>query len=97
MLAVRDANRRFGLKLPEDGHYTTVAGFMLAHSGRLLAQGDAVEHAGALFRVERVERRRIRRVRLTPPPQQTDEGGAQSVVTAWLPLAGLLVGLASSA
>ena len=97
MLAVRDANRRFGLKLPEDGHYTTVAGFMLAHSGRLLSQGDEVEHAGARFSVERVERRRIRRVRLTPPPQQTDEGGAQSFVTAWLPLAGLLLGLASSA
>jgi CBS domain containing-hemolysin-like protein len=47
MLAVRDANRRFKLKLPEDGHYTTVAGFMLAHAGRLLAQGDEVEHAGA--------------------------------------------------
>jgi CBS domain containing-hemolysin-like protein len=97
MLAVRDANRRFNLKLPEDGHYTTVAGFMLAHSGRLLAQGDEVEHAGARFRVERVERRRIRRVRLTPPPRQAGEAVAQSVVTAWMPLAALLLGLASSA
>ncbi|HKG13563.1 MAG TPA: hemolysin family protein [Pyrinomonadaceae bacterium] len=83
MLAVRDANRRFGLKLPEDGHYTTVAGFMLAHSGRLLAQGDELGHAGALFRVERVERRRIRRVRLTPPPQ-ADAG--QSALGTLLPL-----------
>jgi CBS domain containing-hemolysin-like protein len=85
MLAVRDANRRFGLKLPEDGHYTTVAGFMLSHSGRLLSQGDEVEHAGARLRVERVERRRIRRVRLTPPPQ-ADAG--QSALETLLPLVG---------
>jgi CBS domain containing-hemolysin-like protein len=85
MLAVRDANRRFGLRLPEDGHYTTVAGFMLAHAGRLLAAGDEVEHAGAAFRVERVERRRIRRVRLTTPPQT---GGGRPTLEALLPLVG---------
>jgi CBS domain-containing protein len=31
MLAVRDANRRFNLKLPEEAGYTTMAGFLLAH------------------------------------------------------------------
>ncbi|MDQ3254702.1 MAG: hemolysin family protein, partial [Acidobacteriota bacterium] len=30
MLAVRDANRRFNLKLPEEDGYTTLAGFLLA-------------------------------------------------------------------
>jgi CBS domain containing-hemolysin-like protein len=68
MLAVRDANRHFPLGLPEDGHYTTLAGFLLARAGRLLKAGDTVEHEGALFRVERVERRRLRWVRLTPAP-----------------------------
>ena len=85
MLAVRDANRRFNLRLPEDGRYTTVAGFMLAHAGRMLAAGDEVGHAGALLRVERVERRRIRRVRLTTPTQ-TD--GGHSTLEALLPLVG---------
>ncbi|HEY0170730.1 MAG TPA: hemolysin family protein [Pyrinomonadaceae bacterium] len=69
MLAVRDANRHFpALDLPEDGHYTTLAGFLLARAGRLLKAGDTVEHEGATFRVERVERRRLRWVRLTPAP-----------------------------
>ena len=97
MLAVRDANRRFGLRLPEDGHYTTVAGFLLAHAGRLLAAGDEVEHAGARFRVERVERRRIRRVSLTPPPES--EAGHSTlemllpfISTAALAGAGTLLG-----
>ena len=66
MLAVRDANRRFELGLPEDGNYTTLAGFLLARAGRLLQPGETVEHDGARFTVERVDRRRIRRVRFTP-------------------------------
>ena len=72
MLAVRDANRRFPLDIPEDGHYTTIAGFLLARAGRLLKSGDTVEHEGATFRVERVERRRLRWVRLTPAPEPAD-------------------------
>jgi len=66
MLAVRDANRRFNLRLPEEAGYTTLAGFVLAKAGRLLRQGESVEHDGARFTVERVDRRRIRRIRLTP-------------------------------
>jgi len=71
-LAVRDANRRFGLDLPEEAGYTTVAGFLLAEAGRLLVVGDEVEREGARFRVERVERRRIRSVRFTPAAIATD-------------------------
>jgi CBS domain containing-hemolysin-like protein len=67
MLAVRDANRRFQqLKLDEEAGYTTVAGFLLAKAGRLLRPGEVVEHDGARFQVETVERRRIRRIRYTP-------------------------------
>ncbi|MBD0372572.1 MAG: HlyC/CorC family transporter, partial [Pyrinomonadaceae bacterium] len=62
MLAVRDANRRFNLKLPEEAGYTTLAGFMLAQAGRLLRPGEVIEYDGARFTVERVERRRIRRI-----------------------------------
>jgi CBS domain containing-hemolysin-like protein len=71
-LAVRDANRRFGLDLPEEAGYTTVAGFLLAEAGRILTEGEEVERGGAVFRVERVERRRIRLVRFTPAPGATD-------------------------
>jgi CBS domain containing-hemolysin-like protein len=87
MLAVRDANRRFDLKLPEEGHYTTIAGFLLARAGRLLKPGDTVEHEGATFRVERVERRRLRWVRLTPAPPETADAAAaaQTALEALLP------------
>lgn len=66
MLTVRDANRRFKLQLPEDGSYTTLAGFLLAQTGRFLQQGETVEYEGMSFKVERIERRRIRQIRFTP-------------------------------
>ena len=82
-LAVRDANRRFGLDLPEEAGYTTVAGFLLAEAGRMLAEGDEVERGGAKFRVERVERRRISLVRFSRAAGESGvETGASSAATA---------------
>lgn len=81
MLAVRDANRRFNLRLPEAAGYTTLAGFMLAQAGRLLRPGEAVEYDGARFTVERMERRRIRRIRFTPARESKEE-----ILAQFLPL-----------
>jgi CBS domain containing-hemolysin-like protein len=66
MLAVRDANKHFGLALAEDGRYTTIAGYLLDKAGRLLRPGDRVEDVAGVFSVERVENRRISRVRFQP-------------------------------
>jgi CBS domain containing-hemolysin-like protein len=66
MLPVRDANKRFGLGLEEDEGYTTIAGYLLAKAGRLLRPGDRVENTAGVFSVERVEKRRISRVRFRP-------------------------------
>ena len=66
MLPVRDANKRFGFGLTEDEGYTTIAGYLLAKAGRLLRPGDRIEDAAGVFSVERVEKRRISRVRFRP-------------------------------
>ena len=66
MLSVRDANQYLKLDIPEDNGYTTIAGFLLDRAGRLLQRGDTVDHERGLFEIERVERRRIIRVRLIP-------------------------------
>lgn len=67
MLAVRDANRRLGLRLPEEEGYTTLAGFLLAQAGRLVRPGEVIEYEDNKFIVEQVQRRQIRRVRLQMP------------------------------
>jgi CBS domain containing-hemolysin-like protein len=71
MLAVRNANQRLGLNLPEDDGYTTIAGFLMARAGRVLQQDETVEYNGGVFRIERVERMRIRRVSFTPAKPQS--------------------------
>jgi CBS domain containing-hemolysin-like protein len=76
MLAVKDLNRKLRLQLPEDGSYTTLAGFLLAIAGRLLHEGETVEFSGVRFTIERTERRRIRRVRMTPIAESGTVGAA---------------------
>lgn len=68
MLAVKDANKRLGLELPEDGSYTTIAGFLMARAGRVLKLGERVEEPAGVFQVERVDKRRISRIRFVPSP-----------------------------
>ncbi len=95
MLAVRDANRRFNLRLPEDDGYTTLAGFLMARAGRVLKADDEVEHEGALFRVERVESRRVRWVRFTPA--RTREESKEEPSDASASQVGTLVSFAGTA
>lgn len=66
MLTVREVNIRLNLQLPEEAPYTTIAGFLLAQAGRLLQQGESVLFENTRFTVESVDRKRIRRVRVTP-------------------------------
>ena len=71
-LAVRDLNRRLKLSVPESESYTTIGGFLMTVAGHVLKPGEVVEHNGLVFKVERVERRRVVRVKLILPPQTTE-------------------------
>jgi CBS domain containing-hemolysin-like protein len=73
-LAVREANRQFDLNLPESDDYTTVAGFLIARAGRLLTESDTVTYNGARFTVERVDQRRITRIRMELVPPEAEVG-----------------------
>ena len=55
---------------PADEHpgYETVGGLVMSVLGRLAVAGDTVRHAGARFTVERLDGRRIARVRVRPEP-----------------------------
>jgi CBS domain containing-hemolysin-like protein len=63
-LAVRDLNRRLKLDVPESEAYTTIGGFLMTEAGHVLKPGEVVQYDGLVFKVERVEKRRVRRVRL---------------------------------
>jgi CBS domain containing-hemolysin-like protein len=57
---------RTDVNVPEDGPYETVAGWLMSELGKLPAVGDTVTVNGGVFRVERMDGRRIDRVRYTP-------------------------------
>jgi CBS domain containing-hemolysin-like protein len=65
MLTMREVNLRLNLHLPEDAPYSTIAGFLLAQAGHLLQQGESILYEGTRFTAENVDRKRIRRVRVT--------------------------------
>jgi CBS domain containing-hemolysin-like protein len=70
MLAVRAVNQQLNLSLPEREGYTTIAGFLMALAGRILCTGDQVNHESGTFQVEKVDGRRILRIRFQPRIQQ---------------------------
>jgi putative hemolysin len=81
-LAVRDLNRRLNLSLPESEAYTTIAGFLMTEAGHVLQPGEIIKHNGLLFRVERVDRRRVTNVRLERVEAQTDDAEESSKAQA---------------
>ncbi|WP_185278839.1 hemolysin family protein [Leifsonia shinshuensis] len=65
-----------GVTVPEEGPYETVAGFVMNELGRLPKVGDEVPIDGGTLRVERLEGRRVDRIRYTPDPELPATGGA---------------------
>ena len=66
-LAVRDLNRRLKTSVPESEAYTTIGGFLMTVAGHVLQSGEVIEYDGLCFHIEKVERRRLLRVRLELP------------------------------
>ncbi len=83
-LAVRDLNKRLKAALPESESYITIGGFLMTEAGHVPQPGEVIEHDGLKFHVEKVERRRVLRVKLELPEKRDemkseDAGGSASV------------------
>lgn len=63
-----ELEERAGVTVPEEGPYETVAGFVMNELGRLPKVGDEVAIEGGTLRVERLDGRRVDRIRYTPDP-----------------------------
>ena len=72
---VPDLNERYHLALPEED-YTTIAGYIMGHLGRIARVGDEVRFEGGRLRVLAMDGRRILRVALLleePPEPATGD------------------------
>jgi CBS domain containing-hemolysin-like protein len=76
-LSIDDANDLLDVTLPE-GEFDTVSGLVLHQLGRLAVNGDSVTIDGARLTVERVQGRRIMRVRIDPVAVEVDAGAGES-------------------
>lgn len=67
---------KLAIEVPEDGSYETIAGYLMAQLGRVAQVGDEVRIESGLLRVERMEGRRVDRIRFIPdeiPEEETNE------------------------
>jgi len=73
-----EVTERIGpLNVPDEAAYETVGGFMMAELGRIARLGDTVPVEGGTLVVDRLERRRIDRIRFVPAPDPaTGEPGS---------------------
>lgn len=61
-----ELEEKLGIQVPEDGTYETVAGFMMVKLGKLAQIGDEVVIQGGQLKVERMDGRRIDRIKFVP-------------------------------
>lgn len=71
-VTLRDVNRRFDLDFPEE-HVTTLAGHLLQILGRIPQEGESVEEGHILFKVRRMDERRIDEVEMVISQAPVDE------------------------
>src|SRR5579884_217105 len=76
---IRDLDTQYGIELPSDAGFETLAGFLLFQFGAIPAEGEHINFGGRRFTITRMDGRRISRVRiekLRVPPSEPDGTGA---------------------
>jgi len=70
---IRDLESEFGLEIPDDAGFETLAGFLLYRLGEIPHPGESVEYQGRRYTVLSMDRNRISRVKIekVPEPRKT--------------------------
>ena len=55
----------------DDEEHTTVAGFLMAQSDKVLEVGDQIRHEGVRYTVEEVDGKRVSRLQIRVPEEET--------------------------
>lgn len=73
--SILDLESQYGIELPGDAGFETLAGFLLFKLGYIPAPGESVTHGTHIFIVQEMERNRIAKVKivnLRPPEAQSE-------------------------
>lgn len=71
---ILDLESEFGLEIPTDAGFETLAGFLLYKLGEIPRAGESLEYDGRRFTVLAMERNRIARVRIEKLPEADGPG-----------------------
>ena len=63
------ARREFGIEIPAEAGFETLAGFLLFRLGEIPQPGKSVEYEGRRYTVVEMDRNRIVRVRIEKLPE----------------------------
>jgi putative hemolysin len=74
-LSIRDFASLYGIELPVDAGFETIAGYMLSRLGHIPQTGESVEFEGRRFTVAAMERNRIASVLAEKLPEANPEPG----------------------
>ncbi|MGA2773007.1 MAG: hemolysin family protein [Bryobacteraceae bacterium] len=66
---IRDLEAEFGIEIPADAGFETLAGFLLFRLGKIPSVGESVEYEGRRYTVLEMDRNRIARVRIGKLPE----------------------------
>jgi putative hemolysin len=70
---IRDLEAEYGLILPRDAGFETLAGFVLARLQRIPAAGEAFDYEGHRYTIEEMEAHRIAKVRIEKTAEVKNE------------------------
>jgi CBS domain containing-hemolysin-like protein len=65
---IRDLDTQYGLELPGDAGFETLAGFLLFQLGSIPREGEVVDYGGRKFTIREMDRNRIARVAIERQP-----------------------------
>jgi putative hemolysin len=65
-IPIRDLETEYGIELPVEPEYETLAGFLLFRLRRIPSAGDSVEYGGRRFEVTKMEANRVAEVHIKP-------------------------------
>lgn len=69
-IPIRDLAMQYGIELPADAEFETLAGFLLSRFGFIPKGGESVDEGGRRYTVVLMDRNRIARVRIETAPRE---------------------------
>lgn len=74
---IRDLGTEYGIVIPSDAGFETLAGFLLFRMGAIPRPGDTIEYDGRRYTVLEMDRNRIARVRIEKLPAAEGQAAAE--------------------